>query len=173
MRPLATAKSLAFHLHVDPAIPDGLLGDEARLRQILSNLLANAVKYTPAGTVILRVTGVANTPVSQPSTLDAQPQDERLAFVVQDTGPGLPAEKIPQLFSRLDEGDGFTREGTGVGLALVRRLCDLMGGQVTAANRLGGSAEFTVTLPFPRAVAPAPVAVLPPPVAALCVVLIV
>ena len=176
VRPLATAKSLAFHLHVDPAIPDGLLGDEARLRQILSNLLANAVKYTPAGTVILRVTRVANTPVPQPSTLDAQPQDERLAFVVQDTGPGLPAEKIPQLFTlftRLDEGDGFTREGTGVGLALVRRLCDLMGGQVTAANRLGGGAEFTVTLPFPRAVAPAPVAVLPPPVAALCVVLIV
>ena len=175
VRPLATAKGLAFHLHVDPAVPEGLLGDEARLRQILGNLLANAVKYTPAGTVTLHVSSDANSPVAQLSTLNSQP-GERLTFAVRDTGPGLPEEKIPQLFTlftRLDEGDSFTREGTGVGLALVRRLCDLMGGQVTAGNRLGGGAEFTVTLAFPRAVAPTPVAVLPPPAAAPCVVLVV
>ena len=173
VRPLATAKNLAFHVHVDPAVPDGLLGDEARLRQILGNLLANAVKYTPAGTVILRVSRAADAPTAQLSTLDSRPPNERLAFVVQDTGPGLPADKIPQLFTlftRLDEGDTFTREGTGVGLALVRRLCDLMGGQVTAGNRLGGGAEFTVTLPFTRATAPAPIGVSPAPVAARVIV---
>ncbi|MBP9914301.1 MAG: response regulator [Opitutaceae bacterium] len=143
VRPLAEAKGLALHFTVAPDVPDGLLGDEARLRQILGNLLANAVKYTPHGEVRLEISASAESSV--------------LTFRVRDTGPGLPKDKIPllfTLFTRLDAGDTFTREGTGVGLALVRRLCGLMGGGVTAGNRVGGGAEFTVQLPFARAVLP-------------------
>jgi signal transduction histidine kinase/CheY-like chemotaxis protein len=153
VRSPAAAKHLALAIAVDPSVPDPLVGDEARLRQILGNLLGNAVKYTAQGDVMLRVTRDTSAPVSQSSTLNFQP-GERLAFAVRDTGPGLPPEKIPQLFTlftRLDSGDTFTREGTGVGLALVRRLCTLMGGTVAAANRPEGGAEFTVRLAFPLA----------------------
>ncbi|MBP9912147.1 MAG: response regulator [Opitutaceae bacterium] len=148
MRPLAAAKHLALHLNVTPGTPDGLHGDEARLRQILGNLLGNAIKYTTAGAVRLDVTASATAP-----------GQAQFTFCVQDTGPGLPPEKISRLFTlftRLDAGDTFTREGTGVGLALVHRLCELMGGNVAAANRAGGGSTFTVQLPFPLARAPAP-----------------
>ncbi|MCX6955533.1 MAG: response regulator, partial [Verrucomicrobia bacterium] len=76
---------------------------------------------------------------------------ESLVFVVTDTGPGLPPNQLDRLFTlftRLDNGEGFRRGGTGVGLALVRRLCTLMGGTVTAANRPEGGALFTVRLAF-------------------------
>lgn len=154
VRPPAAAKGLSLSVTIDAAVPDPLLGDEARLRQILGNLLGNAVKYTPRGEVALRV---SLDPERAPSAA-AWP----LLFLVRDTGPGLPPEKISQLFtlfSRLDAGDTFRREGTGVGLALVRRLCALMGGTVTAGNRAEGGAEFAVRLDFsPRedAAAPAP-----------------
>lgn len=142
-RPLADAAGLAFVTTVDAAVPDALIGDEMRLRQILANLLGNAVKYTPTGRVSLAIRAEMN--------------DDRtvhLSLQVRDTGPGLAAEKIPQLFTlftRLDSGATFTREGTGVGLALVRRLCSLMGGTVTAANHPEGGAEFTVQLALPLA----------------------
>ncbi len=151
IRAPAAAKQLAFTLDVAPGVPDALIGDEARLRQILGNILGNAVKYTRAGSVTLRVTRDTLGPDFQLSALNSQ-LVERLRFDVTDTGPGLPPDKIPQLFTlftRLDSGDTFTREGTGVGLALVRRLCELMGGTATAANRPEGGAAFTVHLTFP------------------------
>lgn len=150
--PAAAEKDLTLDVTVEPEVADRLLGDEARLRQILGNLLGNAVKYTARGTVTLHVTTPSSSsgPGPQLSNLNSQ----LLQFAVTDTGPGLPPAKIPQLFTlftRLDAGGTFTREGTGVGLALVRRLCDLMGGTVTAANRPEGGAEFQVRLAFPRA----------------------
>jgi len=144
----AEGKAISVDVIVDPAIPDAFIADETRLRQILGNLLNNAVKYTTTGTVTLRVS-----PDSQRSTSNAQP-GERLAFAVHDTGPGLPPAQLDRLFTlftRLDPGEGFRREGTGVGLALVRRLCTLMGGTVTAANRPEGGAVFTVQLTLPLA----------------------
>ena len=162
--PVAAAKSLALSVDLAPDLPDALRGDESRLRQILGNLLSNAVKYTPTGTVTLRISRSqtsdsvsASGSNSQLSTLNSQLL-ERFAFEITDTGPGLPPEKIPQLFTlftRLDSGATFTREGTGLGLALVRRLCDLMGGTVTAANHPAGGAVFTVHLTFPLATAAA------------------
>ena len=148
--PVAAAKGLTLRLDLAPELPDALLGDESRLRQILGNLLHNAVKFTSTGTVTLRV----SLPNAQLSALNSQ----LLQFEITDTGPGLPPEKIPRLFTvftRLDSGTTYTREGTGLGLALVRRLCDLMGGTVTAANRPSGGAAFTVTLTFPLATASA------------------
>ncbi len=155
--PVAAAKGFTLNLDLAPDLPDALLGDAARLRQILGNLLHNAVKFTTAGTVTLRVTAAQSSnssssdSVSQLSAPNA-PLLERLTFEITDTGPGLPPEKIPQLFTvftRLDSGATYTREGTGLGLALVRRLCDLMGGTVTAANCPTGGAAFTVQLAFP------------------------
>lgn len=166
--PVAAAKGLALVLELDPALPDALVGDEARLRQILGNLLHNAVKFTPAGTVTFRITPDTGRSVSdsQLPTLGS-PLLARLAFEVADTGPGLPPDKIARLFTlftRLDSGATFSREGTGVGLALVRRLCELMDGTAAAANAPGGGAVFTVRLAFP--LAPAASATAPAPVAA-------
>ncbi|MBI5380545.1 MAG: response regulator [Opitutae bacterium] len=142
-RPAAAAKQLDLRVEIPAEVPDELAGDATRLRQILGNLLRNAVKFTAQGEVRLVV-----------ATEDAALDAARLIFRVLDTGPGLPPEKIPQLFTlytRLDAGDSFVREGTGVGLALVRRLCEHMGGSVTAANRPDGGAEFTVLLTLPTA----------------------
>lgn len=157
VRAPAADKNLTLTISVDPAVPDAFVGDEARLRQILGNLLGNAVKYTARGMITLHVTRDPSnlSLVTGHSSLPA----ERLAFEITDTGPGLPPDKISQLFTlftRLDSGGTFTREGTGVGLALVRRLCTLMGGTVAAANRPEGGAEFTVRLAFPFAEKPSP-----------------
>lgn len=151
IRPAAAARNLGFTTEISGDVPDRVIGDEARLRQILGNLLGNAVKYTERGEVRLRVTG--EDPAVTPDG------HQRLTFVVTDSGPGLPPDKLPQLFTlftRLNSGTTFTRDGTGVGLALVRRLCELMGGRVTAANRPDGGAEFTVQLAFEVDPAPGP-----------------
>ncbi len=139
----ATAKRLAWSVHVEPALPETVLGDEARLLQVLGNLLGNAVKYTGEGGVEFRVelAGPFDGAVA------------RVRFVVRDTGIGLPPDKIAQLFTlftRLDSGSTFTREGTGVGLALVKRLVERMDGTVAAANRKDRrGADFVVELPLP------------------------
>lgn len=154
--PAAAAKGLTLDVVVAGDVPANLVGDDVRVRQILGNLLGNAVKYTQRGTITLKVTRAAPAPgPSLPPLGDSHLC--HLLFTVADTGPGLPPDKIPALFTlftRLDEGGTFTREGTGIGLALVRRLSELMAGTVTAANRPQGGAEFTVGLPLARNPAP-------------------
>ncbi|MDB6168451.1 MAG: hypothetical protein JWM88_1315 [Verrucomicrobia bacterium] len=156
VRPQAEAKGLALVFACAPAVPDTLMADEARLRQVLGNLLNNAVKFTARGEVRLDVA------VAEEVAAAAANGRAALVFTVSDTGPGLPPAGIDRLFTlfmRLDAGEDFRREGTGVGLALVRRLCHLMGGSVTAANRAEGGAVFTVRVGFPFAdvvAAPAP-----------------
>lgn len=136
-RAAAAAKGLVCTVHVEAAVGETVQADEARLLQVLGNLLGNAVKYTKTGGVDLRV---------------EQARPGVVRFRVRDTGIGLPPDKIGRLFTlftRLDSGASFTREGTGVGLALVQRLVVLMGGTVRAANRPDGpGAEFTVELPL-------------------------
>ncbi|HUR57219.1 MAG TPA: ATP-binding protein, partial [Opitutaceae bacterium] len=151
-RDRATAKNLALRLETAPDVPDALHADDGRVRQILNNLVGNALKYTERGEVRLCV---GRDPAATP-----EEGKIALAFTVADTGPGLPPEKIEELFklfTRFDAGDTYRREGTGVGLALVRRLCEFMGGSVHAENRPAGGALFTVRLAFPRAKNPVPV----------------
>jgi CheY-like chemotaxis protein/two-component sensor histidine kinase len=133
LRPAATERGLTLGVSVAGDVPDWVITDSVRLRQILLNLLTNAVKFTPAGSVTLAVKRGIGT---------------RIEFVVTDSGPGIPEALRPRLFqpfTRLDPASG----GSGLGLALVHGLCAAMGGTVV----LGDSAEgavFTVTLPLPE-----------------------
>lgn len=135
----AEKKNLLLEVHNDPALPRRLLGDEIRIKQIIINLLTNAVKYTSAGKVTL--------------SLDFTPagdNDILLQITVRDTGMGISRENQDILFtafSRLDEMHNRNIEGTGLGLSITKRLTDLMGGDIGVNSTLGTGSEFWVELP--------------------------
>ena len=135
----AQEKGLEFSIRVDPAFPKTLRGDEVRIKQILLNLVNNAVKYTREGCVALSISG------------RREGEDMyRCVFEVRDTGIGIRQENIPRLFSafqRLDEQQTNTIEGTGLGLSIVRQLLDLMGGTVAVESEYGRGSLFRVEIP--------------------------
>jgi len=134
---LASSKGLALEGIVDPAIPARVVADEARLRQILLNLLNNAVKFTPSGTVSLSVA---------PAT-----QAGQMVLSVTDTGIGVAADVLPSLFQDFVQVDGaISRQfgGTGLGLSISRRLALLMGGEIGVSSSVGKGSTFHVTLPM-------------------------
>ncbi len=139
MAPRAHAKGLDIAAFVAAGMPAKLVGDEERIRQILVNLVGNAVKFTQSGGVALRV-------AYQPET--------GLSITVEDTGPGVAPERQEAIFLEFEQEDASTNRahgGTGLGLAIVRRLADAMGGIVTLASAPGQGARFTVILPLPVA----------------------
>ena len=150
----AREKGLSFDVRVDSALPQVVLGDPGRLRQVLNNLLSNALKFTEAGLV----------------GLDIHPAGgggNRLliGFTVHDTGIGIPLEVQRDLFSRFFQADSTTTRqygGTGLGLAIVKQLCEQMGGRVTLQSEAGRGSSFRCVLPF----APAAARATPPPTAA-------
>jgi PAS domain S-box-containing protein len=140
-QPSAEAKGLDFQVVIHPEAEGVHKGDAARVRQILSNLLGNAVKFTTEGQVRLEVTG-------EPGETGS-----RLAFHVADTGIGFDEDTRQRLFGRFEQADGsITRRfgGTGLGLAISRSLAEAMGGQLTADSRPGGGSVFTLALELPR-----------------------
>jgi signal transduction histidine kinase/CheY-like chemotaxis protein len=148
----ASRKGLELVLDVHPDCPDVVVGDENRLRQILANLLNNAVKFTGGGEVVLTV----DVPDGDPPVLRA---------AVRDTGIGIPADRLDRLFQPFRQVDSSTTRvygGSGLGLAISRRLARAIGGDLTVASRLGAGSTFTLTTPLelpetPRATAtPAP-----------------
>ncbi len=139
--PLATERGLVFDLILQPGLPPLVEADAARIRQILTNLLANALKYTPKGFVHLSVE-VENTP------------ENRLVFTVADSGPGLPESVLARLGTAFQTGP--SKQGTGLGLAIVRRLCTHLGGEFSVVNAATGGCIATVRLPAPQAVPDAP-----------------
>jgi CheY-like chemotaxis protein/nitrogen-specific signal transduction histidine kinase len=142
----AEAKGLEFRLQRDPDIPDRLRGDGVRLRQILINLVDNAIKFTKEGGVEVRF------------RLDRREDDALwLDFVVRDTGIGIERETARHLFQPFTQGDESTSRrfgGTGLGLAICRSLAELMGGSIRLESTPGEGSTFTVHLPFQRAAAP-------------------
>ncbi len=158
VRTAAANKGLDFRWEVDPGTPATIWGDSLRIRQILINLLGNAVKFTPAGTVALRVA----------------PADEGgrrfLDFAISDTGAGIEADILPQLFQPFTQADSTLRrrfEGTGLGLAISQRLAKAMGGEILVASAPGSGSTFTLRVPVeepaPEPAAPAETAAPRPP----------
>ncbi len=142
MAPKAHAKGLELICFVAPDVPLLLQGDPTRLRQILNNLVSNAIKFTEQGQVVLTV---AREPESRPAdTL-------RLRFTVQDTGIGIPEDKIPLLFNQFSQVDAsITRKfgGTGLGLAISRQLAEMMGGEAGVQSQPGHGSTFWFTAVF-------------------------
>jgi len=139
---LAQAKGLTLMLHLAPTLPLAVLADPQRLRQMLGNLVSNAVKFTEHGRVEVM----------------AEPRPGGLRLVVSDTGPGISAAFQPHLFEAFRQGDTSARRahgGTGLGLAIVRRLALAMGGEVHAHSVEGQGATFTLDLPLPPTDRPA------------------
>lgn len=139
---LAQAHGLAFKIDVAPEIPAWVVGDQVRIRQILSNYLSNALKFTESGSVAVRV-----------STLDG----ERVRIEVSDTGPGIAPELHERLFEAFTQADESTTRrygGTGLGLSICRELATLMGGVVGVNSQLGQGSTFWAELPLPAAPTP-------------------
>jgi PAS domain S-box-containing protein len=147
----AAAKGLDVACLVDPHAPAVILGDRARLGQILVNLLANAVKFTEHGEVVLTVESQAAVTADKAGTV------HRLHFTIRDTGIGIPAERIDRLFESFSQLDAsMTRRygGTGLGLAISKRLCEMMGGKMWAESEVGNGSTFHFTLPAEAASGP-------------------
>ena len=140
----AAAKGLDLMLEIEPGAPAAILGDVARLSQVVSNLLSNAVKFTAQGEVAI--------------TLAARP-DQRLRIAVRDTGTGIPADKLDRLFKSFSQVDSsITRNygGTGLGLAISQRLIELMGGRIGVASTLGQGSTFSIEIPYLGVAGPPP-----------------
>lgn len=139
-RPRAIQKGLGLHLEPDPSLPTWVLGDEIRIRQVLLNLLANAVKFTPTGSITLRARYSAH-------------NGGTLVCEVEDTGTGMPGDKLEAIFEPFTQlaTEAQRGEGAGLGLAICRRLAALMDGNVTATSRLGLGSVFRFHALLPTA----------------------
>lgn len=146
-----TAKQLAFICDYHPQVPRHIKADEHKLRQILLNLLGNAIKFTDRGCITCRVYPVRGAQ----STSESAPV-ETLTFEIQDTGPGIAAAELHKLFkpfSQTKTGEAM-QEGTGLGLAISRRLINLMGGDISTTSTVGQGTTFSFTLPIRNAAIP-------------------
>jgi signal transduction histidine kinase len=140
-RETALLKGVELAIEVDPAVPAWLAGDDVRVRQIMRNLVSNALKFTDAGRVLVRVA----------------PEGDGVALSVSDTGVGMDAEQTARLFTPFVQGDRTIARrfgGTGLGLAICRQLVATMGGEIGVESALGQGSTFTARLPL--AAAPAP-----------------
>jgi signal transduction histidine kinase/DNA-binding response OmpR family regulator len=140
MRPMASQKGLAIHSDIEPDLPYQIMGDGLRVRQILLNLLGNAIKFTKEGFV--------NVEIGANHEAETGPQ---VIYRVSDTGVGIPPERINAVFDEFVQADASISRrfgGSGLGLSISRRLANLMGGSITLANREGGGTVATLILPL-------------------------
>ena len=138
----AQQKGLSLDCELSPEIPSVVMGDPERLRQILVNLLGNALKFTPAGNVLVRAT-----------VESSGPREVQIGFSVTDTGIGIPAEKQKVIFDPFAQADGsMTRKygGTGLGLSISMRLVELMGGRIGMASEPGKGSTFYFSVRLTR-----------------------
>jgi PAS domain S-box-containing protein len=185
-----TLRSLALRAHrkglelvglAHPGVPDSLVGDASRLRQVLINLVGNAIKFTETGEVVVEVRrltpdhtdhtdkGEENTsqlgadaqrgdvPVDSSAPSLSVPSVVELLFAVHDTGIGIPREKQEKIFEAFEQADSSTTRrygGTGLGLSIASRLVGLMGGRITLESEPGRGSTFRFTIRLPRPLAP-------------------
>jgi PAS domain S-box-containing protein len=169
--PRSRGKEVVLSCRVAPGVPDGLTGDPLRLRQVLINLLGNAVKFTRQGEVVLEVRS-QNAEVrteEEPARASSNPASDFCVvhFSIRDTGIGIAAHKKDVIFKAFEQADSsVTREygGTGLGLAICARLVALMGGQIDVESAPGRGSTFTFAARFGRAAGEVPPAVPPAPV---------
>ncbi|WP_020591638.1 ATP-binding protein [Kiloniella laminariae] len=153
----AAEKNLSLELDISPDIPAGLHGDPTRLRQILINLLGNAVKFTRQGGIELAITlGQAR---KQPYKRQKKREPDPIWLVIRvtDSGIGIPAHVLPELFNEFTQADASISrqyEGTGLGLAISRRLAEHMGGSISVESTVGEGSSFTLQLPLSPAKLP-------------------
>lgn len=136
----ASADGLEIACRIAPDVPASIVGDPLRLRQILSNLVSNALKFTEAGGVIVG--------------LEAAVEGRMIRFSVQDTGIGIPGDRIDSLFEAFTQADNSTTRrfgGTGIGLTICRRLARAMGGEISVTSDVGKGSTFVLELPVESA----------------------
>ncbi len=144
---MAEQKKLSFDTRVEAAVPDRLVGDPFRLRQILTNLLGNAIKFTAQGRVEL----VVEAESAADAAAGEAANGVTLRFAVYDTGIGIPAAQQQMIFEAFRQADGSTTRkygGTGLGLAICSRLVDLMGGTIAVESEAGRGSTFRFTSRF-------------------------
>ncbi|RWE78656.1 MAG: PAS domain-containing sensor histidine kinase, partial [Mesorhizobium sp.] len=143
----AFAKNIGLGCHVEPDVPQMITADPGRLRQVLLNLIGNAVKFTDTGGVLLTVAR------ARTETSDC------ICFTVADTGPGLREEDMERIFEEFEQSDGTSTRvhgGAGLGLAISKRLVTAMGGTISVSSRLGEGSEFILEIPAVAATEPPP-----------------
>ena len=133
LRAMAGEKGLQLALRIEPPLPAAIRLDPLRLRQILLNLLGNAIKFTPRGSV----------------DVEASWDSGVLRFSVRDTGPGIPAESLARVFEPFERGTGAKEAGTGLGLSVTRELVRLMHGDISVTSDAGSGTRFSVSLSAP------------------------
>jgi len=145
---LARERGLAFAVHVDKDVPDLLVGDEDRLGQVLRNLLSNALKFTPSGTIGLAV-----------ALAERTERTTRITFSVSDTGVGIDPGYLPHIFESFTQGDSSYSKrygGTGLGLAICKSLAEQMGGGIDIVSQPGKGSTITANMVFGPAREPLP-----------------
>src|SRR5262245_44250715 len=148
LAPNAHEKGIELAWAVDPALPRLLLGDEVRVRQIVTNLIGNAIKFTDRGGVLASVSAL------KPPRLGAEADDLGIAIAVEDTGMGIAPEALAALFAEFEQAEDAGRRrqgGTGLGLAISRRLARAMGGDILVTSQPGVGSTFTVSMRLKRA----------------------
>ena len=133
-------KGIRLDLYLDSKVPFALLGDPKRLKQILMNMIGNAIKFTEKGGVTVTV-----------EQIDASEQKTRLSFCIRDTGIGMSEDEQARIFNRFTQADiSITRRygGTGLGTTIAKNLTELMGGDINLESREGEGSTFSITLPF-------------------------
>src|SRR5204862_2371330 len=136
----AEEKGLALVCEIAPNVPIDLVGDPTRLRQVLLNLLGNAIKFTKSGEVTLRVTPDTDSPVVG-----------ALRFTISDTGVGIPGEKLGAVFERFTQADSSTTRrfgGSGLGLTISKSLVELMGGRIWVESEVGKGSVCSFAVPL-------------------------
>lgn len=149
----AAEKGVELACRIDPDVPASLYGDPTRLKQILLNLLNNAVKFTERGEVVLTVSSV------MPGGSMSPGEQTMLQIAVRDTGIGIPADRMDRLFKSFSQVDASTTRrygGTGLGLVITKRLIELMGGEIKVESEVGKGTTFSFRLPAEIAPSPDP-----------------